>query len=189
MKECRLTQTAREQHWAAWMTAAQIGDQRAYGLLLRDVTPVLRGWVISRCGMMGAGEVDAEDIVQEILLAIHLKRHTWDVSRPIGAWLNVITRNKLVDALRKRPRGTSVPIEDLTDILESPIDEPLTAPKDLERFINQLNEKHAAIVRAVSLEEVGISEAARRFNMSEGAVRVNLHRALKKLASLYRADF
>ena len=48
--------------------------------------------------LVGAGlpEHEAEDIVQEVLLTIHLKRGTWDQSRPIGPWLAAITRNKLV---------------------------------------------------------------------------------------------
>ena len=47
--------------------------------------------------------------------------------------------------------------------------------------------RQGAIVRAISLEGADIKDTAAKFGMSEGAVRVALHRGLKTLAQLYRA--
>src|ERR1700753_1382408 len=90
------------------MRSAIAGDSAAYHRLLKSVTPVLRA--AARRGLARAGQpVDqSEDIVQDILLAVHLKRHTWDANAPFAPWLFAIARNKLIDALRRRGRRGSV---------------------------------------------------------------------------------
>ncbi|NWM39889.1 RNA polymerase subunit sigma, partial [Escherichia coli] len=72
-----------------------------------------------RRGLSRAGQpVDqCEDIVQDILLAVHLKRHTWDTSAPFAPWLFAIARNKLIDTLRRRGRRVFVDIDDLAETL------------------------------------------------------------------------
>jgi len=93
-----------EDEWTSLMRLAISGDSAAYHRLLRALTPVLRAG--ARRGLARAGQpVDqSEDIVQDILLAVHLKRHTWDTNAPFAPWLFAIARNKLIDALRRRGR-------------------------------------------------------------------------------------
>ena len=90
----------RDDEWTGLMRSAIAGDSAAYHRLLKAVTPVLRA--AARRGLARAGQpVDqSEDIVQDILLAVHLKRHTWDATAPFAPWLFAIARNKLIDALR-----------------------------------------------------------------------------------------
>src|SRR5437868_3878566 len=86
------------------MRSALAGDDAAYRRLLGAVAPVLRA--NARRALVRAGQPadQAEDIVQDILLAVHLKRHTWDVKAPFAPWLFAIARNKLIDNLRRRGR-------------------------------------------------------------------------------------
>ena len=90
-----------EVEWAARMHAANSGDAAAYARLLRALLPVLRS-LARKAVARGAMEVEAEDIVQETLIAIHLKRHTWIETEPLGPWIRAIVRHKLIDALRRR---------------------------------------------------------------------------------------
>ncbi len=101
-----------EEEWTGLMRAAISGDDMAYHRLLKAVTPVLRA--AARRGLARAGQpVDqSEDIVQDILLAVHLKRHTWDANAPFAPWLFAIARNKLIDSLRRRGRRVFVNIDD-----------------------------------------------------------------------------
>src|SRR5258705_2439 len=94
------------------MRSAISGDSAAYHRLLKAVTPVLRA--AARRGLARAGQpVDqSEDVVQDILLAVHLKRHTWDANAPFAPWLFAIARNKLIDALRRRGRRGFFNIDD-----------------------------------------------------------------------------
>jgi RNA polymerase sigma-70 factor (ECF subfamily) len=127
-------------------------------------------------------------VVQEVLLAVHLKRGTWDPARPIGPWLSTIVRNKLIDTLRRRGRHVSVPIEDVIGMLEAEEQADAMDRRDAETLLERLKDPQRDIVRSISLQGAGVRETAERLNMSEGAVRVALHRALKALAALYRSD-
>ena len=128
----------------------------------------------------------AEDVVQETLLAIHLKRHTWNRTEKLGPWIAAIARNKLVDVLRRRGRRAEQPIDDVIDTL---IDETAVADddqRDVAQLLSQLGERQQRIVRCISIEGRSVREAAEQLQMTEVAVRVALHRSLKALASLYR---
>lgn len=178
----------REEEWATWMRAAIAGDADAYKRFLQSLTPHLRAIARRRCDEMGVPRGDAEDLVQEVLLTIHVKRGSWDASRPIGPWIAAIARNKLIDSLRRRGRAAHVPIEDVEETLEAEEQGDGLDHIDVERLLVRLREPQQTIVRAVSLKGAGIRETAARLGMSEGAVRVALHRALKTLASLYRSE-
>lgn len=184
----RMNHSAREDEWAGWMRAAMAGDTLAYHRFLKAVTPYLRAMARRRCDQLGAPSSEAEDVVQEVLLAIHLKRGTWDTSRPVGPWLSAIVRNKLIDSLRRRGRQVSVPIEDVMETLEAMQEEAPGDHVDVDRMVDSLRDPQREIVRAISLGGAGIRETAERLQMTEGAVRVALHRALKGLAALYRSD-
>jgi RNA polymerase sigma-70 factor (ECF subfamily) len=177
----------REDEWAIRMRAAISGDGNAYRQFLLSVTPHLRSMVRSRCRAWGAVEAEAEDIVQEVLLAIHLKRGTWDPARPVGPWIAAIARNKLIDVLRRRGRHIDVPIDDVVDTLRiEERDETLTS-HEVDGLLAQLKANQRDIVRSITIEGDSVRDTAKRLKMSEGAVRVALHRALQTLAALYRS--
>lgn len=178
----------REQQWADWMRAANAGDADAYHRFLTAVAPHLRLMARRRCERFGAPASDAEDITQEVLLAIHLKRGTWDASRPLGPWISTIVRNKMIDSLRRRGRAISVPIEDVIETLEAEEQKDGLDQADVERMLGRLKEQQRDIVRSISVNGTSVRDTADRLNMTEGSVRVALHRALKALAALYRSD-
>jgi RNA polymerase sigma factor (sigma-70 family) len=179
----------REEEWAQLMRAAITGDAAAYHRFLASVVPFLRATARRNVARSGAAGNDSEDIVQEALLAIHLKRHTWDPQRPIGPWIVAIARNKAIDSLRRRGRHTQIPIEDFIDHLPAEQTGGEADAQDLDRMLATLNTRQRDIIRSVSVNGASIREVAIRLAMSEGAVRVALHRALKALALVYRGDF
>jgi RNA polymerase sigma factor (sigma-70 family) len=177
----------REEEWTALMRAGLTGNSEAYKQFLVSITPYLRAAARARCRRMGALDGDAEDVVQETLLAIHLKRATWNSSRPIGPWISVILQHKIIDALRRKGRRTSVPIEDVMDELSVETPSEGFALSDIDTMLGTLKRRQQDIVRSISLDGKSVHETAHRLDMSEGAVRVALHRALKTLALLYRS--
>jgi RNA polymerase sigma factor (sigma-70 family) len=182
-----MTTSSQEEDWAMWMRAAMTGDAGAYRQLLVSLAPHVRAVARSRCRSLGAPESEAEDLVQEVLLTIHLKRGTWDQSRPIGPWVAAITRNRLIDVLRRRGRHIAVPIEDVVDSLQAEARKPELSTRDVDSLLGHLKPQQRDIVRSVSLDGNSIRETADRLHMTEGAVRVTLHRALKALAVFYRS--
>ena len=170
--------------WSELMRHAIAGDRRAYRQLLTDVTPVVRGLVRARAAGMDAAW--CEDVVQETLLAIHLKRATWDSGRPLRPWVYAIARHKLVDAFRRRGRHVHVPVDDFADSLPAdPAPDPLER-RDAESLIGRLPERDAALLRCLALEERGHAECGARLGLTAGGLRVALHRALQRLARLRR---
>lgn len=164
------------------MRAANRGDADAYARLLREITPVLRAVVRSRGAALD--RESCEDVVQEVLLAIHLKRQSWLEDKPLRPWLYAIARHKVIDALRARGAHVELPIEDFIGVLPAAeAADPLVA-RDMDRVLAKLEPRAAEIVRAFGINGETTAETAARLRMTEGAVRVALHRALKTIARL-----
>jgi RNA polymerase sigma-70 factor (ECF subfamily) len=174
--------TERQEDWEALMRAANRGDEMAYARLLRAITPLLRGVVRARGA--GLGPEGCEDVLQEVLLAIHLKRQTWREEAPLRPWLYAVTRHKVIDAFRARGRRVDLPVEDFVEVLPAPDGPDPLAARDMETVIARLDPRAAEIVRAIGVMGETAAETAARLDMTEGAVRVALHRALKALARL-----
>src|SRR5215831_7291019 len=165
------------------MRSAMAGDDAAYHRLLKAVTPVPRAG--ARRGLARAGQPpdQAEDIVQEILLAVHLKRHTWDSEAPFAPWLFAIARNKLIDALRRRGRRIFVDIDDFAETLAGEA-APETAPAgEVAAHLQTLPARQRDVLQSIAVESASIKDTAKKYSMSEGAVRVALHRGLASLTA------
>nr|WP_273546232.1 MULTISPECIES: sigma-70 family RNA polymerase sigma factor [unclassified Xanthobacter] len=175
--------------WAQLMCAGLDGDTAAYHRLLSELAPVLRRVAQRMLARAGQGSGEIEDVVQETLLAIHLKRQTWDRSTPLMPWVWAITRHKALDVLRRQGRRAEVPLDALDSVLEEvAAPEPAEAglaERDVARLTQSLSDRERAVVEAVYLSGASAREAGQRLAMSEGAVRVALHRALKRLAAAY----
>ncbi|NKN02302.1 sigma-70 family RNA polymerase sigma factor [Rhizobium leguminosarum] len=179
-----MTNLAREKEWASWLRSAIAGDTRAYHKFLTAVTPHLRAMARRRCAHFGSPATEVEDVVQEVLLIIHLKRGTWDPSRPLGPWLSAIIRNKVLDSLRRRGRQT-VPLDDVIATLKTNDRNTVSDRIDIDRILGTLTDPQRTILQSISIEGSSVRETADRLEMTEVAVRVSLHRALKGLRALY----
>jgi RNA polymerase sigma-70 factor (ECF subfamily) len=184
-----VAEAKRDEEWATLMRAALAGDGNAYHRLLQSLSNALRAAARGGFARAGVAPNDLEDVIQETLLAIHLKRHTWDPSQPLGPWVRAIAKHKLIDTLRRRGRRIEIPIDTLLDTLaaEEQVQSDLDRA-DAARLVDGLNGRQKSIVRAISLEGQSIREVAEKMGMNEGAVRVALHRGLKSLATMYRKN-
>ena len=164
---------------AALLAAALAGEERAYADFLGRVAALVRGYAARR--IVGGGPPDPEDVVQETLLAIHLKRHTWEPGRPVLPWVFAIARHKLVDGLRRRGRRIEVDIDDMAETLAAPEAE-TASPREIGKALDSLAPGQRSVVAAISVDGRSIAETATRLGMSETAVRVALHRGLAAIA-------
>jgi RNA polymerase sigma-70 factor, ECF subfamily len=169
--------------WGDLMRASLAGDQFAYRSLLTAITPYIR-MVVRRVANRGSGNLETEDIVQDVLLAVHLKRHTWDPALPLVPWLAAVTRHKTIDAFRRSGGRVTVSIDDFAEVLAEPARaEPGLG--DAERMLAVLTDREQRIVRAIKMDERSAAEVGQELGMTEGAVRVALHRALKSLSERF----
>lgn len=133
---------------------------------------------------------EVEDLVQETLLAVHNQRHTYDASQPLTAWVYAIARYKMVDMLRRHAvRGAlHDPLDDELAIFAAPDNDAGDARRDLAMLLAQLPDGQRLSIQHMKLEGRSVVEAARLTGMSESAVKVAVHRGLKKLALLIRSS-
>src|SRR3979490_3054763 len=86
--------------WSKRMVLAQAGDRQEYRTLLLEIEPYVRS-IARRCFKHPA---DVEDAVQDVLLTVHLIRHTYDPQRPFAPWLAAIANRRIIDRLRSETR-------------------------------------------------------------------------------------
>ena len=163
------------------MVRSQGGDGTAYGELLRRLNGHLRAYYLRRLGT----PADAEDLLQETLIAMHARRATYDPSRPFTAWVHAIARHKLIDHYRRSRRRAEQPLDDADVLFSSQASGAAEAQLDVERLLGQLPERTRRLIRAVKIEGLSTAEAAARHGMSESAVKVSVHRGLKSLGTRF----
>jgi RNA polymerase sigma-70 factor (ECF subfamily) len=165
-----------------WLRA-QAGDEAAYREALGRIAQRLRGYLRRR---MQSLPDDLEDLVQETLLALHLQRGTYDASLPVSAWVLAIARHKLVDLWRRRGRQEALhdPIDDVDEgLLAQNQPEPGSA-RDLGILLAELPQAQRDAIVLTKIEGLSVAEASARTGASESAIKVQVHRGLKKLAAL-----
>jgi len=175
----------RERLWTEAMRAERRGDVVAYERMLKEVATALRRSLAPRLIRVGLGADEAEDLVQEILIGLHGKRNSWDPARPFLPWLHAIARYKLIDFMRHRRRDmrrrVDLALEDWLEIVEYSPHEANRSTWEADRHLAVLPVSQRKIVRAIALEGASVRSVAQGLATSEGAVRVTLHRAIRRL--------
>lgn len=167
-----------------WL-AAQCGNEKAYRQALDLMARRLRGFYSKR--LQGLPD-EVEDLVQETLLALHVQRGTYDPSLPVSSWMFAIGRHKLVDLWRRRGRRERLN-DSLDDVDESElpqVHEELAVQKDLHTLMQQLPDAQQQAILLTKIEGLSMEEASQRSGVSVSALKVQVHRGLKKLAELVR---
>jgi RNA polymerase sigma-70 factor, ECF subfamily len=169
--------TYNSDEWQGWMHAALNGDAGAYRKLLAAARP----WLLSyyRRRLRGG---DCEDLVQMTLLSLHEKRHTYDVTAPFMPWIAAIARNKLIDYVRKAGRHVHVELDEAMGIDDGL--RPDLAARDVKVLLGHLPKDQARVISLHKLNELSVEETAAATGKSPSAVKVIVHRGLKKLQSL-----
>lgn len=167
--------------WRELMIAAQAGHGGAYRRLLTEIAAWLTRFYARR---LPPGHVD--DAVQDALIAVHEKRHTYAPDRPFRPWLAAIARHKWIDRLRRMARTAADPISD--DLAVPGHEAAATSAIVLDELLGRLKPAQAAAIRLVKLHGHSVTDAAAITGQSESLVKVNIHRGLKRLAAEIGAE-
>ena len=165
-----------------WLRA-QSGDEAAYRQALGLLSGRLRGYLRRR---LSAFPDEVEDLVQETLLALHLQRGTYDPTLPVSAWAVAIARHKLVDLWRRRGRRDDLheAIDDVDEQLLASDPDDGGARRDLQTLLQELPPAQQQAIVLTKLEGLSVAEAAARTGATASAIKVQVHRGLKRLAAL-----
>ncbi len=163
------------------LVLANAGDAQAYKTFLEDVADILRVFC-KRKTPEHTASYGSDDLVQDIMMAVHLKRHTWRQGEPVAPWLFAIARYKAVDAYRRHGRRIHLDIADFHEVLADPSHGPNANSNDVTNALGLLSGRQRDVVSALSVEGRTIGETARHLGVSEGAVRVAFHRGLARIS-------
>lgn len=169
-----------------WL-CAQAGDEPAYREALVMISRRLRSFFGRRLASLPD---EVEDLVQETLIALHLQRGTFDPSSPVTAWVHAIARHKLVDLWRRRGRREALhdSLDDLAEREHPVAPEEQTTRRDLAVLLQTLPPAQRQAIALIKVEGLSVAEASARSGVSASALKVQVHRGLKRLALLVRSD-
>jgi RNA polymerase sigma-70 factor (ECF subfamily) len=180
------------------MLISQIAKQRsqeAFATLFDQVSAKLKAYAI-RCG---ANSNEAEEVVQEALLNVWHKAHTYNPkTATVNTWLFTIVRNKRIDFVRKErpdlivsddlwPATEQEKHADNTKHLDEEYESDLNA-KVLRTLISELPEEQRQIVFKVYFEGKSHSEIAAELALPLGTIKSRLRLAMKKLDTLAKQN-
>lgn len=166
---------------AQWMQA-QTGDAASYEKVLHTLSIYLRNFLRRR---LFSRHQDIEDLVQETLLAIHQKQHTYLPDQPLTAWVYAIARYKLIDHWRAQARQDNrhEDIDDWVDALwVNSATEASDARHDLMHMLSLLPTQQRRAIEHTKLMGLSVEETALLTGQSIANVKVSVHRGLKLLA-------
>ncbi len=158
------------------MQAVQNGDKGAYRALMQEITPMVKGYIGKK---LGADNID--DVYQEVLLAIHKARASYNPARPFKSWMYAITSYKINDYLRKYYKEARVEIDKVPHLVSEDVTFDNINSEELTKMLSILNERQKEIIMRMKLEGYSAREVGKKLDMSETAVKVASHRAMKKM--------
>lgn len=168
--------------WGDLLTAAQRGDSDSYRRFLKEIIPFARAIARRRCW----SDDMADDVVQDALLTVHRVRHTYQPGRPVEPWLAAIVTRRAIDATRKRGRiGRQEVFNEVAyeTFADSRANEALDADasRTLARMTEGLPRGQKEAIELIKIKEMSLAEASMVSGQSIALLKVNVHRAMKKL--------
>jgi RNA polymerase sigma-70 factor (ECF subfamily) len=175
-----------EERLRSLMLQSLAGDAAAYRIFLDELTARLRSYLRRRLGGLPD---EVEDLLQELLLAVHNKRHTYDPKQPLTSWVQAIAHYKLVDLLRRRSRSNALtdPLDEDDQVFATTANAATEAKYDVEKLLRGLPDRQRLPILYVKIEGASVTDTAIRTGMSESAVKVGIHRGRKALAEMIRS--
>lgn len=170
------------------MLLAQSGDSKAYSKLLHQCESLLEKLLRPRL----LNYADLSDVVQDVLISLHKSRHTYQEGRPFKPWLFAIANYRLKDHFRKYYKQLNLEKVFLDELVRQEKEPNVTNTsenyEELLEAIERLPEKQNKLVTLAKIEGYTSREIAKQMEMSESAVKVSIHRSLKKIQDLFQKD-
>ncbi|PLW70638.1 RNA polymerase subunit sigma-24 [Pseudohalioglobus lutimaris] len=176
--------SADETRWSLLMISAQSGNETDYRQLLSELSDMVNNYLVSRLG----GYDFIDDCAQEVLIAVHEARHTYDPRRKFRPWLFAIIRHKSIDAIRRQAVRTELHAGHCTVEDHIAGDTPLESGMTAGRLISALSPRHREAIKLTKILGFTTAEAASRLAISESAMKVRVHRAVSSLRKLMEAE-
>ena len=162
------------QKWDEWICAVLKGDQNAYRLLLTS----LRLWLTAYFAKRVHSNV-VEDLIQDTLLTLHAKRHTFDPRYSFGPWIAAVARHRWIDHMRATLKYVETQWDE--DYLTHETERDICAKHDVKTLLKLIPSPQAEVIELFKLKEFSIEEVSKQTGHSPSSVKVMVHRGMKKM--------
>jgi RNA polymerase sigma-70 factor, ECF subfamily len=186
---------------AELLEALREGREEAFETLVRTHS----GRMLSVCRRILRNDEEAKDAVQEAFVSAFRGLSSFEGTSRLGTWLHRIAVNASLMRLRSRKRRPEEPIDDLLPTFRddgharvepqdwSPSALQLVESGETRAFvrgcIDRLPDLYRVVLLLRDIEEMDTAEAAEVLGVSEGVVKVRLHRARHALRRLLGERF
>ncbi len=159
------------------MRETQQGDSVSYRELMLSLSGFLKNYLRRRIFEKN----DIEEVIQEVLLALHKSKHTYDLEKPFMGWFMSVVEYKITDYIRaKQKQNAHLGLESIAEVFQAAqIDSDLKL--DIETALQNLSHKEKAVITELKIKGYSVSEVASSLNLSEANVKVIAHRAYNQL--------
>jgi RNA polymerase sigma-70 factor (ECF subfamily) len=164
------------------VSIARSGDRGAFAALFNHFAPRLKAFAVRQ----GVGATTAEELMQEAMLSVWRKAHTYDPQRATAStWVFTILRNKRIDMLRREHR----PEANIDDVPEQ-ASEAAGADDDYQarqtrqlllRAMDELPADQVEVLQKAFFEDKSHSVVAEELNLPLGTVKSRIRLALTRM--------
>ena len=174
---------------------AQAGEPDAFNEIVRAYRKRILGTIYR---LIGRSE-DVEDVSQEVFVRLYYSLDQLRSVEVFEPWLYRLTTNAAYDYLRKRKRGASVRMADLSeeqviaaDAAESgrrddEIREQAETREFLDVLLDEVSEEDRILLTLKEVQGLSLKELSEIYEVNENALKVRLFRARKRALKAYEA--
>jgi RNA polymerase sigma-70 factor, ECF subfamily len=168
----------------------------AFEELYERYSPRVFGYLFQR--LNGDAE-EAEDLTADVFTRVYEKIDAFQPQgAPLSAWVFRIAHNRLIDTIRRRPRATSVTLEDAPELTAGPMFgdvEQHVAMEQIKAGLTRLTPEQRQVIVLRFLEGKSLAETAAIVGRNEDAVKklqarglASLRRGIDCLSGCWRVE-
>lgn len=155
------------------------GDKASYENFL-ELSSVLIKRYLTRLGGVHVDSQTVEDLLQEVLISLHEKRHTYQSDKPLLPWIYAIARYRFIDHYRAKKRRPGMVALD-TDVEARLVSQNEEPQQNIEEVLELLTGKQRDMLMLIKIEGKSYAETAKELSMNVSALKVAVHRIVKTL--------
>jgi RNA polymerase sigma-70 factor, ECF subfamily len=148
--------------------------------IYRELRGILGGYIKKRV----RNSADAEDLLQEVFIKIHLNLHLLNNKQSLKSWIFTLTRNTITDHYRKHrhelPSGEDIPEMIGEDSLEKGVE----LESCIHRFVGQLPDEYREIILDSEIKGIRQKDLVEKYHLAYPSVRSRVQRGRQKLKQM-----
>ena len=164
-------------------------DKLAFNSIFRHFAPRLKSFLVKA----GSTDSQAEEVIQEVMIAVWTKSSTYDSSKSsVSTWIYTIARNKRIDKIRKEKRHY---LSESDEGLEIPVDS--TQEKEifsaqvsnsLKKYMSNLPEEQSKLLKLSYFYNKTHADISEELKIPLGTVKSRIRLALTKMRHLVEVN-